>query len=63
MWPIFISSLALAFIILPLLSWKWHIKLKMAIADPKAVTPMLSVKGIATTFRFVENPVEPEGGA
>jgi len=32
MWPIFVSSLALAFIILPLLSWKWHIKMKIAIA-------------------------------
>ena len=35
----------------------------MALADQKALTPMLSVKGIATTFRFVESPVEPEGGA
>ncbi len=38
-------------------------ELKMALADQKALTPMLSVKGIATTFRFVESPVEPEGGA
>jgi phosphatidylserine decarboxylase len=32
MWLVFSSSLALALVILPLLAWKWHIKMQLALA-------------------------------
>jgi type IV pilus assembly protein PilO len=38
-------------------------ELSMGLAKTKSSVPMLSVKGIATTFRFVEAPPTPEGGA
>ncbi len=33
-------------------------ELKMSVADPKSLTPVLSVKGVATTFRFVDQTPE-----
>jgi len=40
-------------------------QLRMSLADRKSLAPVLTVKGIATTFRFVEQPAasESQGGA
>ncbi len=37
-------------------------ELKMSLADPKALVPVLKVQGTATTFRFVDVPPDAQGG-